>query len=54
MDDIESKAREIYEASRKRVGGRPKWENLGDDPYDQGMKQAAYSQAREDLENPQR
>ncbi|TLX12104.1 hypothetical protein [Rhizobium sp. MHM7A] len=46
--EIEAKAREIYEASRKRVSGRPAWERLNpSDPYDMGMRETALSQARE-------
>lgn len=48
VDDprIEAKARELYEQSRKRVSGRPRWERLNrDDPYDMGMKAHAYDQA---------
>jgi len=42
MTDIEKVARELYERSRTRVSGRPKWEDLNpDDPYDMGMKENA-------------
>lgn len=49
MDSIiEEKARELYEASRKRVSGRPAWEKLNpNDAYDMGMRETALSQARE-------
>lgn len=47
---IEAKAREHYEASRKRVSGRPAWERLNPaDPYDMGMRETAISRARKDL-----
>jgi hypothetical protein len=46
-DQIESRARALYEARRKNVSGRPSWELLNDnDPYDLGMKNAAREKAR--------
>jgi hypothetical protein len=46
-DEIEVKAREFYEQSRKSVSGRPRWEKLNPaDPYDMGMKEHAFEQAR--------
>lgn len=45
--EIEAKARELYEASRKRVSGRPTWEHLDQtDPYDMGMRSHAMKEAR--------
>jgi hypothetical protein len=45
--EIEAQARELYEASRKNVSGRPAWEHLNpNDPYDMGMREHALSIAR--------
>jgi len=49
-DEIEAKARELYEASRKRVSCRPAWEKLNPrDPYDMGMRSFAIDQAKQAL-----
>lgn len=46
--EIEAKARELYEESRKRVSGRPAWEKLNpNDPYDMGMRSMAIAKATE-------
>lgn len=46
-DLLESAARHLYEEARKNVAGRPKWEDLNpSDPYDMGMRAAAFAQAR--------
>lgn len=46
-DQIEARARALYEARRKNVSGRPSWELLNDnDQYDVGMKNAAREKAR--------
>ena len=40
-------ARLLYEDGRRYVEGRPAWEDLDpQDPYDAGMKEAAYRLAR--------
>jgi hypothetical protein len=45
--ETEAKARELYEASRKDISGRPCWAQLDlNDPYDMGMKHAAITKAR--------
>lgn len=47
VDTIEDMAREHYEAARKRVSGRPAWEDLNpNDDYDMGMREYAMEQAR--------
>ncbi|MDZ5647166.1 hypothetical protein [Nitrospirillum sp. BR 11828] len=47
---IEAKAREIYEANRAKVAGRPAWEALNrNDPWDMGMIKHAYRLAATDL-----
>lgn len=46
LPDLEPLARDLYEQSRKRVSGRPKWEHLNQaDPYDMGMRSMAFAQA---------
>ena len=50
--EIEAEARKYYEASRKRVGGRPPWERLNpSDAYDMGMRDHAIEQAKRALAN---
>lgn len=42
----EAVAKSLYEASRKRVGGRPPWEKLDPgDAYDMGMRDFALAEA---------
>lgn len=49
-EQVEDRAREFYEASRKRVGGRPSWELLNrNDPYDMEMRNHAITTARKAL-----
>ena len=49
-DPLMDRAQAIYEEARKRVAGRPRWEQLNDhDPYDQGMRQVAIDLARQEL-----
>lgn len=49
-DRVEAKARELYEASRKRVSGRPRWEKLNAlDAYDMGMRDHAIRLAAQEL-----
>jgi hypothetical protein len=51
--EIEAEARRHYENGRKKVGGRPKWENLNmNDPYDMGMRQHAIEEAKASLLGP--
>lgn len=51
--EIETEARRQYENGRKKVGGRPKWENLDmNDPYDMGMRQHAIETAKALLLGP--
>ena len=46
--EIEEKARELYEESRKHVSGRRSWEALDpNDPYDMGMRSTAIAKASE-------
>ncbi|WP_376960077.1 hypothetical protein ABNQ39_20415 [Azospirillum sp. A26] len=46
-DQIEARARALYEARRMTVSGRPSWDLLNhNDPYDMGMKNAAVELAR--------
>ena len=48
LPDLEPLARQLYEASRKRVSGRPAWERLNqNDPYDMGMRSMAFEKAAE-------
>ncbi|SFF87928.1 ribosomal protein L7/L12 [Methylobacterium sp. yr596] len=47
---VERRARELYEAGRKRVRGRPAWDQLDPNcPYDLGMKAYALSEAKREL-----
>lgn len=47
---IERRARELYEAGRKRVRGRPAWDQLDPNcPYDLGKKAHAMSEAKREL-----
>ena len=49
-DAIEKRAKELYEESRKRVSGRPKWEDLNpNDPYDMGMRGVAIENAKAEI-----
>jgi hypothetical protein len=49
---VETRARADYEASRKRVTGRPSWERLNPhDPYDMGVRQIALDRARGEIIN---
>jgi|DEB0MinimDraft_10_1074344.scaffolds.fasta_scaffold409886_2 hypothetical protein len=49
-DELEAAAKEFYEASRRKVSGRPPWDRLNPkDPYDMGMKQRAYDEANKAL-----
>jgi hypothetical protein len=48
LPDLEPLARELYEASRKRVSGRPPWERLNQNcAYDMGMQSTAFRLAAE-------
>lgn len=48
---IEARARDLYEAGRKRVSGRPAWDSLDPRcPYDMGMRNHALSEAKRELE----
>ena len=50
--EIETRAREIYEAARKNISGRPSWEKLNpNDLYDMSMKNVAFKQAEKELTN---
>lgn len=47
---IEARARDLYEAGRKRVSGRPGWDHLDPNcPYDMGMRNHALTEARREL-----
>jgi hypothetical protein len=49
---VETRACADYEASRKRVAGRPAWDRLNPhDPYDMGMRQIALDRARGEIIN---
>ncbi|WP_158285732.1 hypothetical protein [Pseudohoeflea suaedae] len=49
-DVIEQVARQLYEDGRKRVSGRPAWENLDPRcPYDMGMRSVAIERATREL-----
>lgn len=45
-DNREAVAKSLYEAFRKRVGGRPAWDKLAPgDAYDMGMRNFALAEA---------
>jgi len=47
---VEARARNLYEASRRNVSGRPPWDALDPrDPYDMGMRDTALAKAREGM-----
>lgn len=53
LDEVEAKARELYQAARRRVAGRPAWENLDpNDAYDMGMREHALDMARAAQSSP--
>ncbi len=48
---LTERAKFYYRQSRKRVSDRPPWEDIenSNDPYNVGMRETAYQQARDEL-----